>query len=208
MEPGPAGGREESTVRRDHTLSRRVALATLASPILSARAQPAFPSRPIRIISPYPPGGGTDTTARLLAPPLGRILGQSIVVENKAGASGSIGAAEVARAVPDGHTLLVDAMAHVVNPTLMRGLTFDYIRGFAPISQVTVLPQVMVAPLALPPTLAPSPMPAPTKASWPSGPPAMPPASIWRRRCSYAPPACTTSSTCPSAAGPRPCRRC
>lgn len=143
-------------MRRIHSLTRRAALGALAivaAPRL-ARAQAVFPTRPIRIISPYPPGGGTDTTARLLAPPLGRILGQPIVVENKAGASGSIGAAEVARAAPDGHTLLIDPMAHVVNPTLMRGLPFDYVRGFAPVSQVTRLPQVMIAPLALPPTLA------------------------------------------------------
>ncbi|MFO1080898.1 MAG: tripartite tricarboxylate transporter substrate binding protein [Reyranellaceae bacterium] len=146
----PAG----NDVRRILTLGRRAALATLAAPFVAARAQTAFPSRPIRIVSPYPPGGGTDTTARLLAVPLARLLGQPIVVENKAGASGSIGASEVARAAPDGHTLLIDPMAHVVNPTLMRGLTFDYGRAFAPVSQVTRLPQVMIAPVTLPPTLA------------------------------------------------------
>ncbi len=133
--------------------TRRLALALLAAPAL-ARAQGWAPSRPLRIVSPYPPGGGTDTTARLLAGPLQRILGQPIVVENRAGASGSIGAAEVARAAPDGHTVLVDAMAHVVNPSILRGLPFDYAQGFAPISQLTRLPQVMIAPLSGPPDLA------------------------------------------------------
>jgi tripartite-type tricarboxylate transporter receptor subunit TctC len=110
-----------------------------------------YPTRPVRIVSPYPPGGGTDVTARLLSGPLARILGQGIVVDNRPGAGGSIGAAEVARAAPDGHTLLVDALGHVVNPSLMRGLPFDYARAFAPVSQLTRLAQVTIAPRSLPP---------------------------------------------------------
>ena len=139
-----------------HRITRHTALGGLlglGAAHLAAAAD--YPSRTIRIISPYTPGGGTDVTARLLAGPLGRLLGQAIVVENKPGAGGSIGAAEVARAAPDGHTLLVDALAHVVNPSLMRGLAFDYTKAFVPVSQLTRLPQVMVAPRSLPPaTLA------------------------------------------------------
>ncbi|MBR0680438.1 twin-arginine translocation pathway signal protein [Roseomonas eburnea] len=114
-----------------------------------ARAQ-AFPAQPIRIIPPYPPGGGTDTVARLLQPHLAAQLGQSVVIENRGGAGGSIGAAEVARAPKDGHTLLLDSMGHVVNPTLMQGLSFDYASAFAPITQLTWQPQMLVVPVASP----------------------------------------------------------
>ncbi|MCU0886591.1 MAG: tripartite tricarboxylate transporter substrate-binding protein [Rubritepida sp.] len=127
---------------RPRPLGRRAALGLLAAPALAA-AQ-GFPARPIRLVVPYPPGGGADTTARLLAEPMGAFLGQPVVVENRAGAGGSIGAGVVAQAPADGHTLLLDAGAHVVNPALLRGLAFDYARAFAPISQVTVLPQLLV----------------------------------------------------------------
>ena len=132
-------------------LGRRAALGMMAAPLLAgtARAQWA-PSRGIRMIAPYPPGGGVDTTSRLLAQPMGQFLGQSIVVENRAGAGGSIGAAEVARSAPDGHTIMIDAMAHTVNPALLRGLTFDYATAFTPISQVVVLPQLLVVNASLP----------------------------------------------------------
>jgi tripartite-type tricarboxylate transporter receptor subunit TctC len=133
------------------TTRRALAASLLAAPMLGrfARAQ-GFPSRPIRMVVPYPPGGGADTTARLLAEPMGAMLGQPVVVENRGGAGGSIGAAEVARSAADGHTLLLDAGAHVVNPAVLKGLSFDYARAFAPISQVTVLPQILLVKAALP----------------------------------------------------------
>jgi tripartite-type tricarboxylate transporter receptor subunit TctC len=125
-----------------HRIARRALVAAgLAVPAL-ARAQ-AFPTRPIRLIAPYPPGGGVDTTSRLLGVPMGAFLGQPVVVENRGGAGGSIGAAELARSAPDGHTIMVDAMAHTVNPHLIRNLPFDYATAFAPISQVVVLPQIL-----------------------------------------------------------------
>jgi len=132
-------------------LRRRTLAALLALPALPARA--AWPEKPIRLISPYPPGGGTDVTARLLSGPLAARFGQAVLVENKAGAAGSIGAAEVARAAPDGTTLLIDALGHAVNPALLRGLPFDYATAFTPISQLTRLPQIMIAPLSGPPSL-------------------------------------------------------
>jgi tripartite-type tricarboxylate transporter receptor subunit TctC len=118
--------------------------AALLMPAI-ARAQ-SFPTLPLRLIPPYPPGGGTDTVARLLVPHMIAQLGQNIVVENRGGAGGSIGAAEVARAPKDGHTMLLDSMGHVVNPTLMRGLPFDYATAFAPITQLTWQPQMLVVP--------------------------------------------------------------
>lgn len=132
---------------------RALAGALLAAPFVTpaARAQ-AWPSRPVRLVVPYPPGGGADTTARLIAEPMAAALGQPVVVENKGGAGGTIGAAEVARAGHDGHTLLLDAGAHVVNPFVMKSLPFDYHTAFAPITQLTVLPQIMLVKTALPAT--------------------------------------------------------
>jgi tripartite-type tricarboxylate transporter receptor subunit TctC len=130
---------------------RRALLGAALLPLLPrpARAQ-AFPTQPIRLIPPYPPGGGTDTVARLLQPHLIARLGQNVLIENRGGAGGSIGAAEVARAPKDGHTLLLDSMGHVVNPTLMQGLPFDYATAFAPITQLTLQPQMLVVPAASP----------------------------------------------------------
>jgi tripartite-type tricarboxylate transporter receptor subunit TctC len=126
-------------------LTRRALGGLLAMPFVARGALAQWtPSRPMRLIAPYPPGGGVDTTSRLLSVPMGSFLGQSIVVENRAGAGGSIGAAELARAAPDGQTIMIDAMAHTVNPWLIRGLTFDYATAFTPISQVVVLPQLLV----------------------------------------------------------------
>lgn len=136
---------------------RRALLSAATLPILlpglgtrcaSAQEQP-FPTGPVRIVSPYAPGGGTDTTARVIGPAMGEFLGQPILVENRGGAGGSIGAAEVARSTPDGQTVLVDALGHVVNPFLLKGLTFDY-AAFVPVTQVTRLPQVLITSPNLP----------------------------------------------------------
>ena len=121
--------------------------AALQSP-MDARAQ-AFPSRPLRLIAPYPPGGGIDSVARLLAAPMSEILGQAVVVENRAGAGGSIGAAAAAQAQADGHTILLDALGHVINPLLIRDLSFDYLRAFAPVSLVVTQPIIVVSSPAL-----------------------------------------------------------
>jgi tripartite-type tricarboxylate transporter receptor subunit TctC len=133
-------------------IARRTLLATLALPALAraqARAQGGAqgwaPSHSIRLLVPYGPGGGADTTARLLAGPMGAVLGQTVVVENRQGAGASIGAAEVARSAPDGHTLMMDAMAHLVTPAMMR-LPLDYATAFAPLSLVTELPHILLVP--------------------------------------------------------------
>jgi tripartite-type tricarboxylate transporter receptor subunit TctC len=130
-----------------HASPGRRALLAVAGAVLAtsrARAQErSFPSQPVRIVSPYAPGGGTDTTARVIGPAMGEFMGQPILVENRGGAGGSIGAAEVARSAPDGHTVLVDALGHVVNPHVLRGLAFDY-AAFVPVTQITMLPQVMI----------------------------------------------------------------
>ena len=131
--------------RRALGLIGAVALAgdAAAQPSSNAPSAQWAPARSIRLIAPYPPGGGVDTTSRLLAGPMGAFLGQPIVVENRAGAGGSIGAAEVARSAPDGLTILIDAMAHTVNPALLRGLPFDYATAFVPISLVVTFPSAV-----------------------------------------------------------------
>ena len=134
-------------------IARRTLLAGLALPALAqAQGQPQpgwAPSHSIRMLVPYGPGGGADTTARLLAGPMGAVLGQNVVVENRQGAGASIGAAEVARAAPDGHTLMMDAMAHLVTPAMIR-LPLDYATAFAPLSLVTELPHVLLVPNSSP----------------------------------------------------------
>jgi len=108
-----------------------------------AFAQP-FPSRPVTLIVATVPGGSTDFTARLLQEPLSRALGQPVVVENRGGASGNIGTELVARAKPDGHTLLLQFSGfHVGNPHLFKGLKWDPIKDFTPIAMALYAPQVI-----------------------------------------------------------------
>ena len=126
-----------------------VFLSGLAAPAVAAPATaagPAYPSKPIRIVVTYAPGGSTDVVARLLANPLTEILGQQIVIDNRGGAGGIIGTEIVARAVPDGYTLLFGTSAGLtINPLLQRKLPYLVERDFAPISLVVVNPQVLVA---------------------------------------------------------------
>ena len=105
----------------------------LLSCALNAVAQ-TYPSRPVRMLVGFPPGGGTDIAARLLAPKLSEYLGQQFVVENRPGATTNIASDLVAKAAPDGHTLLFTTSALAINMSLYRNLTFDALRDFAPIS--------------------------------------------------------------------------
>ncbi len=127
-------------------LSRRRTLGAAAALALApdlAWAQ-AFPSKPIRLVVPYSAGGGADTTARLIAPKLQEALGQTVVVENKPGAGGMIGDEIVAKATPDGHTLLIGAFAHAVNPSLFPKMPFRTPEDFAPVSLLVTVPELMV----------------------------------------------------------------
>jgi tripartite-type tricarboxylate transporter receptor subunit TctC len=117
-------------------------LAALAAPAL-ARARGGFPNRPIRVVAPYAAGGQSDTVARLLAPKMAEFLGQNIVIENRTGAGGSIGAGMVAQAPADGYTLLFESVAFVVAGFLHKDLPFDYETSFAPIGQAVALPYVL-----------------------------------------------------------------
>ena len=124
--------------------TRRAVLAAvaLAAP---ARAQEAWPSRPVTITVPWAPGGSTDILARTLAEPLRAALGQPVVVENRSGASGNIGSAAVARAAPDGHALLFATMStHAMNAALMQGMPFDGVEDFTAIALLAFVLNTMV----------------------------------------------------------------
>ena len=117
-------------------LNRRALLAAPALLPGLARAA-AWPNKPVRIVVAYPPGGPVDTQARLIAPRLEARWGQPVVIENRPGNAGNVGALAVARAAPDGHTLLICASSHAINPGMYRNMPFDTARDFAPCSLLT-----------------------------------------------------------------------
>ena len=125
------------TTRRSILLG--AASASLAAPAVAQ----GFPSRPVRLVVPYSAGGGADTTARLIAPKLQDALGQTVVIDNKPGAGGTIGDDFVAKSAPDGHTLLIGAFAHAVNPSLMARMPFRTPDDFAPVSLLVTVPELL-----------------------------------------------------------------
>jgi len=109
-----------------------------------------YPARPVRLIVPSSPGGGTDISARIIAPRLSEYLGQQVVVENRPGAGTMIGGEVVARSAPDGYTLLMGISTLAINPAIYRKVPYDALRDFAPVSQAVALPNVLVAHPSLP----------------------------------------------------------
>jgi len=122
------------------------ALATALSGVLPIAQAQSYPTRPVRLIVGFAPGGPTDVVARAIAPRLGEMLGQSVVVDNKPGASGNIGAEFVARSTPDGHTLLFGDVTFIVNPSLFKSVPFNPGRDFIPVGFAGSTPQVLVVP--------------------------------------------------------------
>jgi tripartite-type tricarboxylate transporter receptor subunit TctC len=126
------------------TARRSFLLAVTLLPIAAA-AQSGWPSKPVRIVVPFAAGGTTDILARAMAPELQRAFGQPFVVENRAGAGGNNGANEVAKAVPDGHTLLMGTVGtHAINPSLYTKMPYDHVKDFVPITLVAGVPNVLV----------------------------------------------------------------
>jgi tripartite-type tricarboxylate transporter receptor subunit TctC len=119
------------------------ALAPVAAQVPASGQTPSWPSGPIRIIVPFPPGGSVDAVARLAQAGLGQRLGVTVVVENRTGASGSTGTATVAKAPPDGNTWLVVFDTHAVNPSLLPNLPFDNEKDLAPVSLIATAPYVV-----------------------------------------------------------------
>lgn len=124
-------------------LNRRSIIAGLVALPAIARAQPAWPDRPVRFIVPYSAGGVADTIARIMQPRVAEHLGQSFIIENRTGASGAIGAAAVAQATPDGTTLLFEGATFATLPEVRRDLPFDYAAAFLPVVQVTTQPYII-----------------------------------------------------------------
>jgi tripartite-type tricarboxylate transporter receptor subunit TctC len=136
----------ETTLRT--TIDRRHILkgaAALAAPLLarSASAQ-SWPAHSVRVIIPYPPGGGADTTGRIFFAKLSDALGQSFVIDNRGGAGGTIAEAVAAKADPDGYTVLYDATAFSVNPFLYTKLSFDYGKDFQPVFLASLVPNILI----------------------------------------------------------------
>lgn len=123
--------------------------ATLAlfvmTSVLGAASAQAYPDKPIRMVVPFPAGGTTDILARAVAQKLSESLGQQMIVDNKPGAGGNIGAQEVARAAPDGYTLVMGTVGtHAINPSLYKKMPYDHVKDFAPVSLVASVPNLLV----------------------------------------------------------------
>jgi len=118
---------------------------------MSAAYGQAWPSKPVTLVVPFPPGGSTDAIARAIGPSLNKAFGQSFIVDNKAGATGTIGAAAVKRAPPDGYTFLVTSLGPlVIAPHLLKGLQYDPLKDFDPITVAVQAPNVLVVPATSP----------------------------------------------------------
>jgi len=137
--------------RRSSRSLPSLAAATLAAFTLFAAAAgsgdalAAYPEKPIKVVVPYPPGGGTDVIARIVQDRLRQELGQPLVIENRGGAAGSIGTELVAKADPDGYTVLFTLNSHTINPAIYSKLPFDTAKDFEPVATVASLPQILVA---------------------------------------------------------------
>ena len=134
---------------KPNAIHRRAALALAAAPLLvgicgGALAQAAWPDKMIKLIVPFPAGGPTDTASRIVGQKLAERLKQPVVVENRAGASGSIAAAQVAKSAPDGYTLMMLATPTLLAPHLYKKAGYDTVKDFAPVATVYDLPIVIV----------------------------------------------------------------
>ena len=119
-------------------------LAVLLSACAVAGAADTYPSKPIRFILPFPPGGGTDTLARIVGQKLTQDFGQTVVMDNRPGAGANIGAEIAAHSAPDGYTIVMGNIAHAVNATLYRKLGYDLVKDFAPITLLAATPNILV----------------------------------------------------------------
>jgi tripartite-type tricarboxylate transporter receptor subunit TctC len=147
-------GEDHRSVRREGGLMKRFAFV-VALALSSAAFAQSYPTKPVKIIVPFSPGTAADIAARVLGAKLAEAWGQGVVIENQAGAAGNIGAAAVARAAPDGYTLVMLGINHVINPSLYKDTGYDIPRDFKPIVRVAVAPLAIVANPKFPPNTIP-----------------------------------------------------
>ncbi len=132
------------------SLHKAVLFAFAATLPNTAYAQAQYPAKPLRLIVPFPPGGGTDTLARVYGQKLGELLGQQVVIDNRPGGGTNIGAELAAKAPPDGHTLFMGNISHTINVTLYSKLGYDLVRDFAPVTLLASTPNILVVHPSLP----------------------------------------------------------
>jgi len=138
-------------VQRRHLIAALGAATLVSTPAVRGQSADAWPSRPVRLVVPFPPGGAADLFARLVGAELAPALGQPVVVDNKPGAGGNIATREVAGAAPDGYTLLQGTVGtHAINPTLFGNLSYDTRKAFVPVAMMGAVPNVLVVNPALP----------------------------------------------------------
>jgi len=134
-----------------HAVAGVTLLASALALPAAAQSPAAYPSRPVRLVVPFPPGGPLDIVGRTIAQKLTEAWGQSVVVDNRPGAGGNIGADLVAKSPPDGYTILMGALStHAVNPSLYAKMPYDAVKDFAPITLVAITPNVLVVNASLP----------------------------------------------------------
>lgn len=122
---------------------RVCAAAALIATALSSSAAVAYPTKPLRLLVPYPPGGPVDITARIIGPELSQNMGQPVVIDNRAGAGGILAADLVAKSVPDGHTLLLGTVTNAINPSVVPKLPFDAQKDFTPVTMLVVITSIL-----------------------------------------------------------------
>src|SRR5688572_27202919 len=131
--------------------ARRLVLCALALSVpWPASFAQTFPAKPVRLIVPFAPGGNTDIIARFYAPKFSELLGQQVIVDNRAGAGGTVGSDIVAKAPPDGYTILMVSEGHTINPAMIRKLPYDSIRDFTPVSLIVIVPNGLLVHPSLP----------------------------------------------------------
>lgn len=134
-----------STTQWRHLPAVAGSIAMISAVLLAAgAASAAYPERPVRVVVPFPPAGAVDVVGRIIAQKLSDRLGQNFFIENVSGATGNIGTTQVARAAPDGYTLLVTFSSHVVNPSMFASLPYDPIKDFEPVSLAVIAANVLV----------------------------------------------------------------